>query len=67
MMAYVFLFSLSFAADLIADNVESSAFVYGCMSVVDKFSNGITIEVIQMFLPDHNDQELDSTQVSPPW
>ena len=54
-------FSLSFVADLIAENVESSAFVYGCMSLVDKFSNGITIEVIQMFLPEHNDQELDST------
>ena len=49
-------------AALIGENVESSAFVYGCMSLVDKFSNGITIEAIQTFLPVHQDQELDSIE-----
>ncbi|XP_042228945.1 major facilitator superfamily domain-containing protein 12-like [Homarus americanus] len=39
--------SLSITADLIGDNVEGGAFVYGFMSLVDKFSNGIIIMVIQ--------------------
>ena len=32
--------SLSLVADLIGKNKESSAFVYGIMSLVDKVSNG---------------------------
>ncbi|KAK7075196.1 Major facilitator superfamily domain-containing protein 12 [Halocaridina rubra] len=39
--------SLSITADLIGNNVEGGAFVYGFMSLVDKFSNGIIIMVIQ--------------------
>ncbi|CAL4108311.1 unnamed protein product, partial [Meganyctiphanes norvegica] len=39
--------SLSLTADLIGDNVEGGAFVYGFMSLVDKFSNGIIIMLIQ--------------------
>ena len=39
--------SLSFTADLIGDNIEGSAFVYGFMSLVDKVSNGIIFMVIQ--------------------
>ena len=56
------LFSLSFVAALIGENVESGAFVYGCMSLVGMFANGITIEAIQSFLPVHQDQELDSPE-----
>ena len=43
--------SLSIVADLIANNLDSSAFVYGFMSLVDKFSNGITIMIIQKLTP----------------
>ncbi|CAL4072054.1 unnamed protein product, partial [Meganyctiphanes norvegica] len=39
--------SLSFTADLIGDNVEGSAFVYGFMSLVEKVSNGIIFMIIQ--------------------
>ena len=43
--------SLCIVADLISNNLDSSAFVYGCMSLVDKFSNGITIMAIQKMTP----------------
>ncbi|XP_018014203.1 major facilitator superfamily domain-containing protein 12-like [Hyalella azteca] len=39
--------SLSITADLIGNNTEGGAFVYGLMSLVDKFSNGIIIMIIQ--------------------
>lgn len=39
--------SLSITADLIGQNVEGGAFVYGFMSFVDKVSNGIIIMIIQ--------------------
>lgn len=44
--------SLSITADLIGHNVEGGAFVYGFMSLVDKFSNGIIIMIIQNFSSD---------------
>ena len=43
--------SLCLVADLIANNLDSSAFVYGCMSLVDKFSNGLAIMAIQQSTP----------------
>ncbi|XP_018011861.1 major facilitator superfamily domain-containing protein 12-like [Hyalella azteca] len=43
--------SLSITADLIGNNIESGAFVYGAMSFTDKLSNGIAIMVIQYFSP----------------
>nr|XP_045625267.1 major facilitator superfamily domain-containing protein 12-like [Procambarus clarkii]XP_045625268.1 major facilitator superfamily domain-containing protein 12-like [Procambarus clarkii]XP_045625269.1 major facilitator superfamily domain-containing protein 12-like [Procambarus clarkii]XP_045625270.1 major facilitator superfamily domain-containing protein 12-like [Procambarus clarkii]XP_045625271.1 major facilitator superfamily domain-containing protein 12-like [Procambarus clarkii]XP_0456252 len=46
--------SLSITADLIGENVEGGAFVYGFMSLVDKFSNGIIIMVIQNSDPDQS-------------
>lgn len=39
--------SLSITADLIGNNTEGGAFVYGLMSLVDKISNGIIIMIIQ--------------------
>lgn len=44
--------SLSITADLIGENVEGGAFVYGFMSLVDKFSNGIIIMIIQECNPE---------------
>ncbi|KAK7086674.1 Major facilitator superfamily domain-containing protein 12 [Halocaridina rubra] len=44
--------SLSFTADLIGQNVEGAAFVYGFMSLADKLSNGIIIMLIQDFNPE---------------
>ncbi|ESP00677.1 hypothetical protein LOTGIDRAFT_177990 [Lottia gigantea] len=43
--------SLAMTADLIGENTESGAFVYGAMSFTDKLSNGIAIELIQIFHP----------------
>ena len=47
---------LCLVADLIANNLDSSAFVYGCMSLVDKFSNGIVIMLIQHCTPATSDK-----------
>jgi hypothetical protein len=38
--AAMLIISLSITADLIGQDTESSAFVYGAMSLLDKFSNG---------------------------
>ncbi|XP_052795228.1 major facilitator superfamily domain-containing protein 12-like isoform X2 [Mya arenaria] len=43
--------SLAMTADLIKDNTESSAFVYGAMSFTDKLSNGAAIAIIQQLHP----------------
>lgn len=43
--------SLAMTADLIHDNTESGAFVYGAMSFTDKVTNGIAIALIQRFHP----------------
>jgi len=45
---------LTMLADLIGDNVETGAFVYGAMSFLDKMSNGIVIQMIQVFYPNQN-------------
>jgi len=45
---------LTMLADLIGDNVETGAFVYGAMSFLDKMSNGIVIQMIQVFYPSQN-------------
>ncbi|XP_054723647.1 major facilitator superfamily domain-containing protein 12-like, partial [Uloborus diversus] len=39
--------SLSITSDLIANSTTSSAFVFGCMSFVDKLSNGVALVIIQ--------------------
>jgi Na+/melibiose symporter-like transporter len=38
---------VSFVNDLVGDNVDSSAFVYGCMSFTDKLGSGLLIILIQ--------------------
>ena len=43
--------SLSMTSDLIGDNTNSGAFVYGAMSFTDKLSNGILIALLQQFSP----------------
>lgn len=42
---------LTMLADLIGENVETGAFVYGAMSFTDKLSNGIAVQLIQIFHP----------------
>ncbi|KAK7075195.1 Major facilitator superfamily domain-containing protein 12 [Halocaridina rubra] len=44
--------SLSITADLIGDNSEGGAFVYGFMSLLDKLSNGIVIMIVQNLDPE---------------
>lgn len=39
--------SLGVCADLIGQNTESGAFVYGVMSFMDKLSNGFAVMLIQ--------------------
>ena len=43
--------SLGLTADLIGEEKESSALVYGLMSLTDKVSNGLAVLVIQQQLP----------------
>lgn len=43
--------SLAMTADLIGENTESGAFVYGAMSFTDKLSNGAAIALIQQLHP----------------
>ena len=47
----VLITSLSLTAELIGNNTETSAFVYGAMSFTDKMSNGLAVMVIQHFIP----------------
>ena len=49
--AQMFISSLCLASQLIGGNLESSAFIYGCMSLLDKFSTGIGIMVIERQAP----------------
>ena len=42
---------LSVISDLIETNTNSSAFIYGSMSLLDKIGNGIAIMLIQQFAP----------------
>ncbi|KAK0057321.1 major facilitator superfamily domain-containing protein 12-like isoform X2 [Biomphalaria pfeifferi] len=43
--------SLSMTSDLIANNTESGAFVFGAMSFTDKLANGVAVLLIQYFHP----------------
>ncbi|EDO34621.1 predicted protein [Nematostella vectensis] len=43
--------ALTLTADLIGNNKETGAFVYGAMSFVDKLSNGIAVQLIQALHP----------------
>ncbi|XP_034558127.1 major facilitator superfamily domain-containing protein 12-like [Notolabrus celidotus] len=51
--ATLLVISLSMTADLIADQTQSGAFVYGAMSFTDKFANGAAVMVIQSLHPCH--------------
>ena len=42
---------LYFLFSLFSVSQETGAFVYGAMSFTDKLSNGITIQLIQIFHP----------------
>ncbi|CAD5220079.1 unnamed protein product [Bursaphelenchus xylophilus] len=57
--ALLLISSLGVTAQLINRNTESGAFVYGAMSFMDKLSNGVVIQVIQLFAPacDEHSQE----------
>jgi len=43
--------SLGLTADLIGDNTESSALIYGLMSCTDKLANGLAVVFIQRQIP----------------
>lgn len=47
----IMIMSMALTADLIGADRNSSAFVYGCMSLVDKLANGITVWVAQHIQP----------------
>lgn len=47
--AIVMVISVSMEADLVGNNTESGAFVYGVCSFADKLSNGLAILAIQTF------------------
>lgn len=51
--ATILVMSLSMTADLIGDQTQSGAFVYGAMSFTDKVANGAAVMLIQILHPCH--------------
>lgn len=51
--ATILVISLAMTAELIADQTQSGAFVYGAMSFTDKVANGLAVMVIQSLHPCH--------------
>ncbi|XP_069029431.1 major facilitator superfamily domain-containing protein 12-like [Embiotoca jacksoni] len=51
--ATILVISLSMTAELIANQTQSGAFVYGAMSFTDKFANGVAVMIIQALHPCH--------------
>ncbi|XP_055722035.1 major facilitator superfamily domain-containing protein 12-like isoform X2 [Salvelinus fontinalis] len=51
--ATILVMSLSMTADLIGDQTQSGAFVYGAMSFTDKVANGVAVMMIQTLHPCH--------------
>ncbi|KAK3565487.1 hypothetical protein QTP86_010866 [Hemibagrus guttatus] len=49
--AVILVMSLSMTANLIGDQTQSGAFVYGAMSFTDKVANGIAVMIIQSLYP----------------
>ncbi|KAL0967000.1 hypothetical protein UPYG_G00303250 [Umbra pygmaea] len=49
--ATILVMSLSMTADLIGEQTQSGAFVYGAMSFTDKVANGVAIMIIQTLHP----------------
>ncbi|KAF6720413.1 Major facilitator superfamily domain-containing protein 12 [Oryzias melastigma] len=51
--ATILVISLAMTAELIADQTQSGAFVYGAMSFTDKLANGFAVMLIQALHPCH--------------
>uniref|UniRef100_A0AAY4D741 Major facilitator superfamily domain containing 12 n=1 Tax=Denticeps clupeoides TaxID=299321 RepID=A0AAY4D741_9TELE len=51
--ATILVMSLSLTADLIGEQTQSGAFVYGSMSFTDKVANGLGVMIIQVLHPCH--------------
>uniref|UniRef100_A0A3B4TGZ9 Major facilitator superfamily domain-containing protein 12 n=1 Tax=Seriola dumerili TaxID=41447 RepID=A0A3B4TGZ9_SERDU len=51
--ATILVISLAMTAELIADQTQSGAFVYGAMSFTDKLANGAAVMIIQAVHPCH--------------
>lgn len=51
--ATILVISLAMTAELIADQTQSGAFVYGAMSFTDKLANGLAVMIIQALHPCH--------------
>ncbi|XP_076602029.1 major facilitator superfamily domain-containing protein 12-like [Chaetodon auriga] len=49
--ATILVISLAMTAELIADQTQSGAFVYGAMSFTDKLANGVAVMIIQALYP----------------
>ncbi|GAA6092369.1 major facilitator superfamily domain-containing protein 12 [Tachysurus ichikawai] len=49
--AVILVMSLSMTANLIGDQTQSGAFVYGAMSFTDKVGNGLVVMIIQSLYP----------------
>lgn len=52
--ATILVISLAMTAELIADQTQSGAFVYGAMSFTDKLANGAAVMIIQALHPCHS-------------
>lgn len=59
--AILLIASLNTTATLINRSTESSAFVYGAMSFLDKFSNGLIVQIVELFNPScHHDAKISA-------
>ncbi|KAM6918299.1 major facilitator superfamily domain-containing protein 12-like [Xenentodon cancila] len=52
--ATILVISLAMTAELIGDQTQSGAFVYGAMSFTDKLANGVAVMIIQALHPCHS-------------
>ncbi|XP_072560556.1 major facilitator superfamily domain-containing protein 12 [Paramormyrops kingsleyae] len=50
--ATILVMSLSMTSDLIGDQTQTGAFVFGAMSFTDKVANGLGVMIIQVLYPD---------------
>ena len=64
-MFLVQIHSLSVTAELIGQNCDSAAFIYGVMSLTDKFASGIVIMAVQSIEPSFEEECNDCASCHP--
>ena len=55
-MFHVQIHSLSVTAELIGQNCDSAGFIYGAMTLTDKFANGLAVMAVQSIEPNFDEE-----------